>query len=92
MPGENCGVGGGDQSCMVNRGKKYKDEGYSFFQVPGEIAGDEKQNRWRSNFIAAVTRTRDVDSIFRERIKKTTCMYVRNIFYLTITQSLWVRK
>ena len=70
MPGENCGVGGGDQSCPVNRGKKYKDEGYSLFQVPCEIPGNTQQNEWRANFIAAVTRTRCEDAVLRERIKK----------------------
>ena len=81
MPGENCCVGGGDQSCTVNRGAKYKAEGYSLFQVPCEIQGNENQNQWRSHFIAAVTRTREVDAVLRERIKKNN-LYVCSKHFL----------
>ena len=58
MPGDNCSV--------VLCGKSRREAGQGIFQVPGKKC--KKKDKWRAEFLNAITKTRVVDQDFREII------------------------
>jgi len=60
MPGDNCAVFG----CGTSR----KTKGIGIWKLP--LAKDEAHKKWREAWLGEITKTRVMDPIFRERIKK----------------------
>ena len=62
MPGANCSVYG----CGTSR--YTKDIG--IFQIPCSKKGDKNQEKWRADFLAAITRSRVADQHFKQMVEE----------------------
>ena len=60
MPGDNCSVFG----C----GSCRRTKGIGIWKLP--LAKDEAHRKWREEWLSQIKKTRDMDSDFREEIKK----------------------